>query len=85
MSYFQNTYRDFRYQLTPFANAVVYVSQKIKNNKFSIQSTVPNIEVSWQVTGIRQDPFANANRPVPEVDKEEDKKGSYLHPEVYPT
>jgi hypothetical protein len=41
------------------------------------------MEVSWQVTGIRNDNFAKAN-PI-EVEKEKDsiEKGYYLHPEAY--
>ena len=38
------------------------------------------MEVSWQVTGIRHDNFANANRIQVEVDKEPENKGKYLHP-----
>jgi hypothetical protein len=39
--------------------------------------------VSWQVTGIRHDPYAEQNRIQVEVDKAPTDKGSYLHPEVY--
>ena len=38
------------------------------------------MKVSWQVTGIRKDSFANANRIVPEVEKEQENKGKYLYP-----
>ena len=76
--------KDFRYQLTvigEFAQAIVY--EKISNNHFSIKTDKPNVEVSWQVTGIRQDSFANANRiPVEEI-KEERDRGKYLHPEAF--
>jgi len=41
------------------------------------------MRVSWQVTGIRQDPWANAHRiPVAE-EKDAKLKGFYLHPELY--
>ena len=41
------------------------------------------MEVSWQVTGIRQDPWANAHRiPVEEI-KSENERGFYLHPELF--
>ncbi len=82
--WFEALNKDFRYQLTvigEFAQAIV--SQKIINNRFSIKTDKPNIEVSWQVTGIRQDAFANANRiPVEEIKNPEDK-GKYLHPEAF--
>ncbi len=41
------------------------------------------MEVSWQVTGIRQDAYANAHRiPVEEV-KPHEERGHYLHPELF--
>jgi hypothetical protein len=41
------------------------------------------VKVSWQVTGIRQDAWANAHRiPVEEL-KSGKERGSYLHPELY--
>jgi hypothetical protein len=38
------------------------------------------VEVSWQVTGIRKDPFAEKHRIPVEEDKPEDERGAYLHP-----
>ena len=82
--YFMTLNKDFRYQLTvigTFAQAIV--KEKISNNRFVIQTNQPNVEVSWQVTGIRQDKFAEKNRIVPEVDKAPEDRGYYLHPELY--
>jgi hypothetical protein len=61
--YFEALNKDFRYQLTvigTFAQAIV--AEKIKSNRFKIRTSAPKVEVSWQVTGIRQDAWANANR-----------------------
>jgi hypothetical protein len=61
--YFQALNRDFRYQLTvigQFAQAIV--AKKIQSNRFTIRTDKPNVEVSWQITGIRQDREANAHR-----------------------
>ncbi len=83
-SYFESLNKDFRYQLTcigDFAQAIV--AKKIADNRFIIRTDKPNMEVSWQVTGIRKDPWAEAHRTVPEVDKKGDDRGKYLHPEVY--
>jgi hypothetical protein len=46
---------DFRYQLTIVGDqfAQARVSSKIKNDSFSIMTDKPNIEVSWQLVGIR--------------------------------
>ncbi|HWL92399.1 MAG TPA: hypothetical protein VNT79_02605, partial [Phycisphaerae bacterium] len=41
------------------------------------------VKVSWQVTGIRQDAFANANRIPLEVEKEPKNRGLYLHPSAF--
>ena len=40
------------------------------------------MKVSWQVTGIRRDPWAQANPLVIEQDKSENERDYYLHPEV---
>lgn len=82
--YFESLNKDFRYQLTVigvFAQAIV--SSEVNNNSFSIKTDKPNIKVSWQVTGIRQDKWANAHRVVPEVEKEPEFKGHYLHPQEW--
>jgi hypothetical protein len=82
--WFETLNRDFRYQLTvlgQFAQAIV--SGKVANHQFSIKTDKPNVEVSWQVTGIRQDAWANAHRiPVEEM-KPEKERGFYRHPELY--
>jgi len=81
--WFESLNRDFRYQLTvigQFAQAIV--AGKVANNQFRIQTDKPNVEVSWQVTGIRQDAFANANRIPVEVEKAAADRGHYLYPEA---
>ena len=76
--------RDFRYQLTCIGGfAPVYIAAKISNNRFRIAGGLPGMEVSWQVTGIRQDPWANAHRIPVEEDKSEAERGYYLHPELF--
>jgi hypothetical protein len=69
--YFQALNRDFRYQLTvvgrSFARAIVW--QRIRHNRFRIRTDRPLTLVSWQVTGIRHDAFANSHRIQPEIAK----------------
>ena len=82
--WFETLNRDFRYQLTvigQFAQAIV--STEIADGRFSIKTDKPNVKVSWQVTGIRQDAWANAHRIPLEEAKPELERGSYLHPELY--
>ncbi|MCC7029926.1 MAG: hypothetical protein IT257_06440 [Chitinophagaceae bacterium] len=83
-AYFEAENKDFKYQLTVIGkDSRVYISEEINNNTFKIKTSEPNTKVSWQVTGVRQDPFANAHRVVAEVDKTGDAKGKYIHPLEY--
>ena len=76
--------RDFRYQLTCIGGfAPLYIAEKLTNNQFKIGGGKPGMEVSWQITGIRQDAWANAHRIPVEEEKEDRLKGFYIHPELY--
>ena len=82
--WFETLNRDFRYQLTvmgQFAQAIV--GNKMANHSFVIQTDKPNVEVSWQVTGIRHDAWADAHRIPVEQEKPENERGHYLHPELF--
>jgi hypothetical protein len=59
------------------------VAKEIKGNEFAIKSDPPKVKVSWQVTGVRRDAWAEANRIAAEEDKPKREKGSYLHPELF--
>jgi hypothetical protein len=59
------------------------ISSEISNRSFTIRTDRPNIKVSWMVTGIRQDAWANAHRIPVEQEKAEKDKGQYLHPELF--
>ena len=82
--YFEALNGEFRYQLTvigQFAQAIV--AQEIHKGRFTIRTSRPKVRVSWQVTGIRHDAYANAHRiPVTE-DKPAAEQGTYLHPDAY--
>ncbi len=83
-SYFQAENMDYKYQLTvigQFAQAIVM--KEISNNQFIIKTDKPNVKVSWQVTGIRNDKWAQKFRIPTEVEKNENEKGKYLYPELY--
>ena len=63
--------RDFRYQLTCIGGfAPVYIAGEVSGNQFKIGGGRPGMKVSWQVTGIRKDTFANEHRIPVEEDKE---------------
>jgi hypothetical protein len=54
-----------------------------KSNRFKIAGGTPGMKVSWQVTGIRRDPWANAHRIQVEEDKSEHERGYYIYPNLY--
>jgi len=82
--YFEALNREFRYQLTCIGGyAPVYIEQEINGNRFTIAGGKPGMKVSWQVTGIRQDPFAEETRTGNEPYKSGEHRGQYMHPEVF--
>jgi len=84
-AYFQALNREFRYQLTavgaPAPN--LHIAREIQGNCFQIAGGKPGTKVSWQVTGIRHDPYAEAHRVRVEEEKPLAERGTYLHPDVY--
>ena len=82
--WFEALNRDFRYQLTAIGQpAQAWIASKIANHAFTIKTDKPNVEISWQVTGIRQDAWANAHRVPVEHQKTGREAGHYLHPELF--
>jgi hypothetical protein len=53
------------------------------NSRFKVAGGTSGMKVSWQVTGIRKDPWANANRIKVEEDKPAKDRGYYIYPELY--
>lgn len=83
-AWFDALNKDFRYQLTCIGGfAPVYISQEISNNRFKVAGGKPGMKVSWMVTGIRQDPYANAHRIPVEEWKPSSERGKYLFPTLY--
>ena len=60
-----------------------YVAREISGNRFKISGGKPDGKVSWQVTGIRHDAYANAHRIPTEEMKPPEEQGRYLHPELF--
>jgi hypothetical protein len=80
--WFDTLNRDFRYQLTAIGapGPNLYVAEEMQDNQFKIAGGSAGMKVSWQVTGIRQDRWAEANRIPVEEWKSADERGRYLHP-----
>ena len=83
--WFEVLNRDFRYQLTAIGapGPNLYISEEMSGGRFTIAGGTPGMKVSWMVTGIRQDKFAEENRIVVEERKRSEDSGKYLHPELY--
>ena len=83
--WFDAVNQDFRYQLTavgaPAPN--LHVAREMTGHQFAIAGGVKGLKVSWQVTGIRKDAWANAHRIVVEQNKPAAEKGLFLTPEEF--
>ena len=83
-TYFSALNRDFRYQLTCIGGwSPVYVARKISGNTWQIAGGKAGMEVSWQVTGVRRDPWANDHRIPTQQLKTGTERGRYLYPAGY--
>ena len=83
-NYFMALNKDFRYQYFPHLEPMpnLYIKQEIKDNEFVIAGGAPLGRLSWQVTGIRHDPYILAHPVIPEVEKGVDQpvvKGECLY------
>src|SRR5262249_22216266 len=84
-SWFQALNRDFRYQLTIVGTRGwrARVVKEIAHNRFTIQTDLPRVKVSWQVTGVRHDPYAEAHPLQVVAPKTGADAGKYAHPQLY--
>jgi hypothetical protein len=86
--WFEALNRDFRYQLTVVDEAdgadfvQVKVVRGVTDKRFIIRTSSPSTKVSWQVTGIRKDAYAEAHRIPVEQEKPDGEKGKCMHPEA---
>jgi hypothetical protein len=76
---------NFRYQLTAVGRPApnLYIAREIKGNRFKISGGRPQGKVSWQVTGIRHDTWAQAHRTPVEQEKSSAERGRYMYPEGF--
>jgi hypothetical protein len=82
--WFDDLNTDFRYQLTCVGGfAPVYVATEIDANRFTIAGGAQGMKVSWQVTGLRNDPTARRVRTPAVLPKPERERGRYLDAAAY--
>ncbi len=81
--YFEALNENFRYQFFPIDEAMphLYIKQEVRDNAFVVAGGEPRGRISWQVTGVRHDPFIVAHPIRVEVPKgagQPVNKGEYL-------
>jgi len=82
--WFEALNREFRYQLTCIGeHAPVFIADEIHDNQFRIAGGYEGMRVSWQVTGVRHDPYATIHPIIVEEIKPIEQRGRLLHPDVY--
>ncbi len=83
--YFQALNRDFQYVLTSVGRRNRGSTSRARSRAIASRSRAAGrmAKVSWMVTGIRQDAWANAHRIPTEEEKPAQERGKYLHPELY--
>ena len=83
--WFESLNGDFRYQLTPIGAAApeLHIAETISGDRFRIAGGQPNMEVCWQVTGVRRDAAARQRPLTVEASKRPEDRGKYLTPEAF--
>jgi hypothetical protein len=82
--WFEALNKEFCYQLTPIGvSTSLFIEEEIHNNQFQIGGGSPGLKVSWQVTGIRKDKYAETYPIAVEKEKTPEQVGKYLHPQVF--
>ena len=75
---------DFRYQLTTIGrDAHAWIAEEVAQHQFKIATNATFVKVSWQITAVRQDAYAQAHRLIVEQEKPANERGYYIHPELY--
>lgn len=82
--WFEAENADFRYQLTVIGRqAQAWVAEEVANSQFKIASNATNTKISWQITAVRQDAYAQAHPLVIEQEKPAKERGFYQNPELF--
>ncbi|MFE6922873.1 hypothetical protein ACFVAV_17705 [Nocardia sp. NPDC057663] len=75
---------DIGYQLTVVGEpTLTAIAEPVRDNSFTLRSERPHTTVCWQVSGVRQDKWAQANRIRVEEEKSPAERDHYLHHAEY--
>ena len=83
--YFEAINKDYRYQLTAIGGAApsLHIAEEIVDNTFKIGGGVAGMKVSWEVMGVRNDPYFRDNPYQVVKEKTAAQKGKYFYPQGY--
>jgi hypothetical protein len=75
----------FQYQLTAIGapGPNLYIAQEVAGNQFKIAGGAPGMKVSWQLLGMRNDPWIQDHPQTDVADKPAGEVGKYLYPQGY--
>ena len=59
------------------------VTHKIVGNRFQVRTSKPDVELSWEVKGTRDDRSVQQNGAPVEVERQFKDRGTYQSPELY--
>jgi hypothetical protein len=79
-AWFEALNADLRYQLTAFADVRTWVVSEVRDHRFVIASSQPNVKVCWLLIGARADAYASAHALELESPKTGRERGRYLAP-----
>jgi hypothetical protein len=84
-SWFEAVNKDIRYQLTAIGapGPNLYIAEKMSQHRFKVAGGKPGSEVSWQITGVRNDPYMQHHPLVVEKPKTAVERGFYAFPQGY--
>lgn len=84
-AYFEHLNADIRYQLTALGAPApnLHVKSELSSGAFTLSGATAGQRICWQVTGIRKDAWASANRLVVEEEKKGVEAGRYRHSEAH--
>lgn len=87
--YFEAINKDFLYTLTVVDDTdsdqfvLAKIARTMTNGRFKIRTSVPHVQVSWEVKATRNDLWVRKHGAPIEVEKGPDERGKYQQPELY--
>jgi hypothetical protein len=68
---------------TRISVALARVAHETQDHQFAVQTSRPNVKVSWRVEGARNDRWVRMHGATTEQSKPDEYRGTYLQPELF--